>query len=123
MRSQQLVWSPFLNFLYRARAVENVHADIAKTGTDFFFSTDSSMEAKRLFWNYTNCTNLPNDRQKAAENWLDMLKILEKCDDKQIPLPRFVMYEPAEIPVIVGTRCLLCLKPPHSHPNPLLPLY
>ena len=101
MRSQQLVWSPVLNFLYRARAVGNVHADIAKTGPDFF-STDSLMEAKKILWNFANCTNRPSDRQKAADNFLDMLIIFEKCDEKQIPLPRFVLYEPDEVPVIAG---------------------
>jgi len=35
MQSQQLVLSLVLNFLYHVGAVENVHADIAKTGVEF----------------------------------------------------------------------------------------
>ena len=67
-----------------------------------FFSTDLLMEAKKILWNFANCTNRPSDRQKAADNCLDMLKNFEKCYEKQIPLPHFVLYEPDEVTVIAG---------------------
>jgi hypothetical protein len=60
------------------------------------------MEAKKILWNFANCTNRPSDRQKAADNCLGLLKFFEKCDEKQIPLPGFVMYEPVEVPVMAG---------------------
>ena len=96
MQSQQLVWSPVLNFLYRAPAMGNVHADITKTGTDIF-SNDALMKAKKILWKFANCTNRPSDRQKAADNCLDVLKIPEKYDEK-----RFMLYEPDEAPGIAG---------------------
>jgi hypothetical protein len=77
MLSQQLVWSPVFNFLYRVWAVGNVHANIAKTGADFFFCIDSLMEAKKILGNFANCANRSSDRQKTADNCLDMLKILK----------------------------------------------
>ena len=33
---------------------------------------------------------------------MDILKVLEKCDEKRIDLPRFVIFEPNEVLIIPG---------------------
>ena len=115
MHNDQLVWCTILNFLFRARAIGNINVDIAKAASDFS-ENEKIMEAKKKL--FANCSNRPSDRQKSSENCHDMLKILEKCAERQILLPRFVIYEPDEVYVIPGemsatlTRKVneLCLK-------------
>ena len=46
------------------------------------------IEANEKMWNFANSTNCSSDQKKTTNNYLDMLKIFENCDEKQILKPR-----------------------------------
>lgn len=101
MQPNRLVHNAILNFAVRAKSKGNANADIIKTGCDFF-ADDLVSEAKKTIWSVANYATRPSERLKVADTFADILKVLDYCDKNSVELPKFVIYEPDEVPTIPG---------------------
>ena len=59
-------------------------------------------EAKKTILSVVNYATGPIERLKAADTFADILKVLDYCDKNSVALPKFVIYEPDEVPTIPG---------------------
>ena len=67
-----------------------------------FFADDLVSEAKKTIWSLANYATRPSERLKVADKFADILKVLDYCDKNSVELPKFVIYEPDEVPTIPG---------------------
>ena len=96
----ELVWNPLLNFITRSLAC-GLNTEVLVNRAVEFFSRESILDAKKVLW--TLYENLGyNDRMRTAnkdsENVLDLVKAVYRCSKDKKVLPRFVIYEPDEVP-------------------------
>ena len=101
MPPDRLVLNAVLNFAVRARSTGNTSADIIQTGCGFF-PEEKINEAKKFIWSEGQMSTRQTDRQKKADTFADILKVLDYCDKNNVQLPKFVIYEPDEVPSIPG---------------------
>ena len=98
-----LVQNDVLNFPVRAKSKGNANTDIIKTGREFF-AEDMVNEAKKFIWFMARYVTRQTERQKVADTFADIFKVLDYCDKNSVTLPRFVIYEPDEVSTIVGEK-------------------
>ena len=99
--NEKLVWNALLNYAFRAIKAGNRSEDIAKKAVEFF-SEEAIAMAKELLWPLAGITTRVTARSKNTDDILDILKVFRVCEDKNISLPRFVIFEPDEVPIIPG---------------------
>lgn len=100
MESEKLVLSPVLNFISRARKAGCIADAITKIACDFF-KPEEIVEAKKLLWPEAVKTR-PTERQKPRDNIVDMIRAFDTCDEKRVSLPRYVIFEPDQVPIVPG---------------------
>ena len=60
-----------------------------------FFSMDSILAAKELVTHVTS-------RKNPADTMVDIIQAIQQCDEKKTTLPRYVIFEPDEVPETAG---------------------
>ena len=63
-----------------------------------FKTKDTIIKAKDTLWHYSNISSRNVARQNTADNVLDMLKPIQLCETNWIKLPKFVIFDPTEVP-------------------------
>ena len=63
-----------------------------------FYDKDTIIKAKDTLWHYSNTSSRNAARQKIADNVLDMLKLIQLCETNRIKFPKFVIFDPTEVP-------------------------
>ena len=101
MAGDKLVLNPLLNFVSRALKSGNRSDEIAKTAAEFF-KKDEIQVAKELIWRDSAISTRMSMKVIMTDNISDILKLLKYCDEKKIALPKYVIYEPDEVPIVPG---------------------
>lgn len=66
-----------------------------------FFKVEEVVEAKKVLWALAMSTR-STDRQKVSDNVIDIVRAFDLCDEKKVSLPRFVIFEPDQVPIVPG---------------------
>jgi hypothetical protein len=101
MSDDNLIWNPILNYICQAIKAGNRSDNIAQKTMEFF-SEDSIVNAKELLWPLAGISTRFTVQKKIIDNVLDIIKVFHACEDKKTCLPRFVIFEPDEAPIITG---------------------
>ena len=97
---ERLVHNALLNYLSRALQA-NKTDEICEKAVGFY-DKDTIIKAKDTLWHYSNTSSHNVARQKIADNVLDMLKLIQLCETNRIKLPKFVIFDPTEVPTVPG---------------------
>lgn len=101
MASVKLVLNAVLNFVERAMKAGNPIDSIVKSAVSHFSDADI-LEAKKVIWDEAEYATRVTARDKSSDNVIDIMKVFKLCDEKNISLPRFVLYQPDDVPIIPG---------------------
>ena len=97
---ERLVHNALLNYLSRALQA-NKTDEICEKAVGLY-DKDTIIKAKDTLWHYSNTSSRNVARQKIADNVLDMLKLIQLCETNRIKLPKFVIFDPTEVPTTPG---------------------
>ena len=94
--SEKLVWNAILNFMKRAIKAGNRSTEIVKKTIEFFKKDDIN-DAKTILWEAAKISTRVSIKVNPHDNVIEMIRVFEDCDKKNIDLPTFVIVEPAEV--------------------------
>ena len=100
---------PVLNFLSRAVKIVKSHDEVAKSQAQVFQKKDI-MKVKEILWTEANCLAQMSTKVAMINNVLEMIKLLQTCDDDKFALPTFLILEPEEVPSIQGESTMIVTR-------------
>jgi hypothetical protein len=68
------------------------------------------MKAKEILWTEANCLARMSTKVAMSDNVLEMIKLLQTCDDDKVALPTFLIFEPEEVPSIPGDSSVIVTR-------------
>ena len=66
------------------------------------FKSDMLTKAKDELWQLAAMSTRSTDRVKPQYKVADLTRPIRICDEKRVILPKFVIYEPGEVPILSG---------------------
>ena len=97
--TEKLVFNPVLNFLSRS-LTEGVKFDqIVKSAVNYF-EHDTIIQAKKTLHSELDIQSRMVSYAKDEDNITDMCKSLVSAAKQNVPIPKFVIFSPCEVPAI-----------------------